>query len=338
MLNEFNVTTVKKPNILIVDNEYPIIDQITVALSQLPCLVESARDGSSAIRKTQVTKPNLIILDIDMPGMSGFEVFEMLARDSETKNISVIFLISTDKEKTKALQMGALDIIVKPLELEEVRTRINNYIKLYQLQQSLRMEIEFCEQMREKMEEKAKKLEQTNQDLKILAGKDEVTQTANNYKLEEHLNQEWYRMAREEQPLGIILVAIDNYKDYLLSNGHQAANNCLRQIATAIQDNLKRPADLIGHYRREVLMIILPNTPYNGILHIAKETKKTIEDLNIPFNKLSGLNLTISLGVSATIPHHKAPVEGLTKAAYEGLKVARTKGGSTIEFKDYQPS
>lgn len=330
-----------KPTIMIVDDDPMTIDLLIAILGQINCNIIDAHSGEQALQKSYLLNIDLILLDIILPDLSGINVCKELRGKEKTKDVPIIFLTSLQdiNYKIEGFQAGGNDYIFKPAQAEEVIAKVNTHIKLYFLQRRLYAEVHFCEELKFSLEEYKKELEKANQNIKMLSGIDDITQTANRYRLEENLQQEWRRMARETLSLGLIVFNIDDFKAYLYNYGHQLANQCLQRVALEIKNVIKRPADLIGRYKGDVLMMVAPNTPYEGVMHLARVLKNTIEHLEIPHEQSTiSKYITISLGVSCTIPHHKAPVDAFIKAASEGLKTARQNGGNCIVFKEYHYS
>ncbi|MBD2098610.1 diguanylate cyclase [Trichocoleus sp. FACHB-591] len=171
------------------------------------------------------------------------------------------------------------------------------------------------------------RLEVTNQELYRLVVLDSVTQVANRRHFDEYLAQEWWRMARERSPLSLILCDIDCFKAYNDTYGHCEGDRCLRQVAQALSQAVKRPADLVARYGGEEFVVVLPNTGAEGAVRVAEAIRLSIKDLGIPHvNSSIGDRLTLSLGVSSTIPNPEISPEELVVAADKALYHAKTAG------------
>lgn len=170
-------------------------------------------------------------------------------------------------------------------------------------------------------------LEVANQELHRLVVLDSVTQVANRRHFDEYLVQEWWRMARERLPLSLILCDIDCFKAYNDTYGHWEGDRCLKQVAQALNQAVKRPADLVARYGGEEFAVILPNTEPEGAVQVAETIRLGIKSLEIPHtNSLIGDYLTLSLGVASTVPNPETAPEKLLVATDKALYAAKTAG------------
>lgn len=175
------------------------------------------------------------------------------------------------------------------------------------------------------------KLESANLELAQLSVVDELTSIANRRKYDQYLVAEWTRLAREQNPLSLILCDIDHFKLYNDTYGHQAGDRCLQQVAQAIVKVVKRPADLVARYGGEEFVIVLPNTPVAGAKHIAQQVRIQIEALRLPhINSPVDLYVTLSLGVACCIPQPHSDLTALVAAADRGLYQAKAAGRNRV--------
>jgi diguanylate cyclase (GGDEF)-like protein len=154
-----------------------------------------------------------------------------------------------------------------------------------------------------------------------------LTQVANRRQFNEKLNREWNRLKREGLPLSLIMCDVDCFKLYNDTYGHQNGDRCLRAIADAIKQNVKRSIDVVARYGGEEFAVIMPNTNVDGALHIAETLRVVVEQLRIP-NKASTVSpyITLSLGVSTMIPTSYQPSDILIKDADNALYEAKKSG------------
>ena len=167
----------------------------------------------------------------------------------------------------------------------------------------------------------------TNQALQKLASSDGLTGLANRRRFDEHLADEWQRLARDRQPLSLILCDLDHFKHYNDTFGHPAGDRCLTKVANALKSGPRRPADLVARYGGEEFAVILPNTDTNGAWRIAQKLHHSIRSLRIahavdpekPY-------VTVTMGVSTIIPGHAATAQVLVQAADLALYHAKKQG------------
>lgn len=174
-------------------------------------------------------------------------------------------------------------------------------------------------------------LRQAYQELERLAHLDGLTQVANRRRFDEYLSQEWKRLARERQPLSLVLFDVDYFKHYNDCYGHQLGDDCLKQIARAVSLALKRPADLLARYGGEEFAVILPNTDADGAIAVAHAIQQDVRQLQIPHARSNiSDHVTLSLGVSSMIPTLNITSDDLVAAADEALYAAKSQGRDRI--------
>jgi diguanylate cyclase (GGDEF)-like protein len=170
-------------------------------------------------------------------------------------------------------------------------------------------------------------LQAANRELQRLANLDSLTQLANRRQFDEYIAQEWRRLQREQQPLTLLLCDIDHFKAYNDFHGHQAGDECLRQVARAIANVVKRPADLVARYGGEEFSVILPNTDSEGALEVAQQIHNAIAQLSIEGEFTSRpTSVTISIGVASVVPPRQADFVWLIAIADKALYQAKAQG------------
>jgi diguanylate cyclase (GGDEF)-like protein len=174
-------------------------------------------------------------------------------------------------------------------------------------------------------------LQSANQKLKRLAYVDGLTQIANRRLFDERLNQEWCRMKREQLSLSLILCDVDYFKQYNDTYGHQAGDNCLRDVAKAISGSIRRPADLVARYGGEEFVVLLPTTDLEGTIKIAKTIQANVRELKLPHERSQvSQYVTASFGVGSIIPIEQMSPEQLLLDADRALYQAKTEGRDRI--------
>lgn len=172
-----------------------------------------------------------------------------------------------------------------------------------------------------------------NQGLRRMAYLDGLTQVANRRRFEQHLDGEWRRMARQREPLSIILADIDYFKGFNDLYGHQAGDNCLRLVARTLSHAAKRPGDLVARYGGEEFAVILPNTHLKGAETVAEDIRRAIRDRRIN-HRSSAIDtiVTMSLGVASCIPSTDSSAANLLKRADEALYAAKAGGRDQVQL------
>lgn len=301
--------------ILIVDDNPINLSVLTQALSTVGYQVRVAVDGETALEQLDYELPDLILLDVQMPGIDGFATCQQLKNNPLTHDIPVIFMtaLADTENKVKGLAAGAVDYITKPFQQEELLARVKVHLKLRFLVK--------------KLAEQATALEEANQKLEQLANVDGLTQVPNRRRFDQYLSQEWSRMQREQQPLSLILCDVDYFKLYNDNYGHQAGDDCLRNVAQAINHALKRPTDLIARYGGEEFAVLLPNTTTSGAIQVAQLLRLEIHKLEIAHARSQVSSyVTLSLGVATMTPSPELSSAKLIAAADEALYEAKKHG------------
>ena len=319
----------KKETILVVDDHADNTELLSIMLTLRGYEVEQSNQGSRAIEIAKARPPDLILLDVSMPEMSGFEACQKLKADPNTIDIPIIFISGLDKasDKIKAFEYGGNDYITKPFQVEEVIARVRNQLQISRLKTELQAKNTRLEQELLKRELVEKRLIELNQQLSKLATLDGLTQLANRRKFDEFLSREWQRGKREQHCISLILCDIDYFKLYNDSFGHQSGDFCLQKVAQAIVSTVKRPADLVARYGGEEFAVILPQTPAINALQVAEKIRLRVKHLNLCHPKsLVSDRVSLSLGVTCTVPHSRYTEDRLLVTADRALYQAKEQG------------
>lgn len=324
-----------KGTILFVDDSPTTLELLFEFLTDTGFHVLIARNGESAIQIAGSEHPDLIFLDIIMPGMDGFETYRRLKANDSTQDIPVIFMtaLSQTAVVVKGFQLGAVDFIVKPTQKEIILARVTTHLTIQKLKHSLQVQNARLQQEIQQRQQMESALQEANQQLHRLATSDPLTKLANRRLFDECLSKAWSILTREKLPLSLLLCDVDFFKLYNDSKGHQAGDECLHQVAQAMKHTVKRPADLVARYGGEEFAVILPNTNGEGALRVAEEIQGSIRTLEIthPQSPISEF-ITLSLGASCTIPWYKGSPEVLIATADRALYQAKQSGRDRTIF------
>ncbi len=335
-------------DILVVDDTPDNLHLLSTMLTEQGYKVRGAINGRMALMGAQAQPPDLILLDLNMPEMSGYAVCQALKADPRTQDVPVIFISALDEvwDKVKAFNAGGVDYITKPFHLEEVVVRVESQLMLRRLQKTLqaqndrlRQEITDRLQAEASLERANQELQRYAKELERLTLTDDLTLLANRRCFDQQLQQEWRRLAREQGAIALILCDIDNFKAYNDTYGHLAGDACLKQVAQAIQATARRPADLVARYGGEEFAIILPNTDHHGAMRVAEAIQVAIRSLQIPHSQSSvGQYVTVSVGIFSTIPTPGSSPEFLVSVTDQLLYNAKNQGKDRIECQPVAPS
>lgn len=291
----------EKPKILIVDDATENID-ILYSLLKADYRVSAAKNGIKGFKMAIQNQPDVILLDIVMPEMDGYEVCRLLKETEETKNTPVIFVTARTQalDEAKAFSLGAVDYITKPFVPIVVKARIKTHIAL----------------------------KRKNDMLEELVSLDGLTNIFNRRKFDGQLIHEWRKAQRRNESLSVIFIDIDHFKRFNDNYGHARGDECLQQVAACLARRLKRPEDFIARYGGEEFVIILPRTGLEGVTHMGENLVHAVWALGVPhlFSDTSDV-VTISAGAGTTtpVPHNGSPIE-LVKVADKMLYASKKNG------------
>lgn len=299
--------------ILVVDDSRLISHVAKTILTKQGHEVILAQDGLLGLQTAKSQCPDLILLDLVMPVMDGYQVCQELKKEEKTKEIPIIMLTSKAEpsDKVRGLELGALDYVVKPFDEGELVARVNIQLRLKQLYEAL---------------------QEKNQQLEKLANRDGLTGLYNHRYFHEQLSKDFLRARRYHESLSCIFLDIDYFKKFNDTYGHQTGDIVLSTLGQVIRDTI-RDSDFAARYGGEEFAIILYHTERQTALHVAERLRQTVEHCDVR-DKDNVLRITISLGV-ATFPHeqihnHRQIVECADKALYK----AKKNGRNRVEYWD----
>lgn len=340
--------------ILIVDDTPENLDVLIAYLEQFHFRLLVAKNGRDMLKRLDHITPDLILLDVVMPGMDGFEACRQLKRLERLKAIPIIFMsaLADTVNKVTGFEVGGVDYITKPFQHEEVFARIKAHLLVRQQQQyiveqnaaleqqsleALQLNTQLHElnaQLQQEIAERKQTealLAEANWELQRLAALDGLTQVANRRRFDAYLHQEWKRSIREQTPLSVIMCDIDYFKDYNDTYGHLAGDDCLKQVAHTLLRSAQRPADLVARYGGEEFCLILPHTDQQGGAHVAHRIQAELRQLALPHSSSSVSSvITLSIGVATTTPSFGPTPEALVNTADKALYDAKGKGRNTV--------
>jgi diguanylate cyclase (GGDEF)-like protein len=169
-----------------------------------------------------------------------------------------------------------------------------------------------------------------NATLRDLAGRDGLTGLYNRRRLDEALRVEWLRALRDHQPLSVLMIDVDHFKGFNDTYGHQEGDACLRRLAQVLQDETRRPADLVARYGGEEFLVCLPGTPVAGGMEVAAKIQAAVQRLAIPHAASPLHVVTVSIGVAGTMPQDEAGSDALVATADAGLYRAKAAGRNRV--------
>lgn len=283
----------KTASILIVDDDPAMILTLSNALADLG-QIRFAMGGDDALRLINEEAPDIVLLDAEMPGKSGFEVCELVLAQPGLAELPVIFVTSHSgaEFEESGFAVGAVDFIAKPINPRMVQARVKTHLRL-----KIASEL-----------------------LKFQATTDALTQLRNRRAFDEALRVEWARALRAQQPLALLMIDVDHFKRFNDHYGHGAGDDCLRQVAEVLRSNLFRPADQAARYGGEEFALLLPSTDLAGGQAVAEKVLAAMENAKLPHaDSPVAPHVTLSIGVSALDENSAAWRKGAAESRFSVL-------------------
>lgn len=299
-----NFVSQAKPRILVVDDQ-PTNIQVMYQILADDYQVLMATSGMQALALCENKQPDLILLDLIMPDIDGYDVCQLLKRNTVTKDIPIIFITAQTDESAeeKGFDLGAVDFISKPINPRIVRARVKTHLML-KAQSDL---------------------------LRSWAYLDGLTGVHNRRYFDEHLSAEMGRAIRNHSAMSLVMLDVDFFKRYNDRYGHQAGDDCLRRVAHSLRTSLMRPGDHIARYGGEEFVCLLPETGFAGAMQLAEQIRKEIIGQQIEHADSSVAPfVTVSLGVGSKPEHIHASASALMSLADAQLYRAKEAGRHRI--------
>lgn len=290
----------KKPTILVVDDMKTNISILSDLLED-EYNIQSTISGNEAIQIATNEDIDLILLDIEMPQLNGYEVCRILKSSDKTKNIPIIFITarSSEEDEEKGLNLGAIDYVTKPFSKTIVKLRIRNQIRL---------------------KEKTDLLEQ-------LSMYDGLTNIKNRRFFDEIFEKTYQEIKREKTNLALMMIDIDFFKPYNDNYGHGKGDKTIKEVAQSISNTLNRANDLVARYGGEEFVVLLKDIQFDGVKNVANNILNSIRNLKIKheYSEVSQY-LTISIGIAHFDSNNKAAKIKILMTADENLYKVKNSG------------
>lgn len=289
-----------------VQHELMIVDDDPVMVQALGAMVadlgrvQFALDAEQAWERLLTVPPDVLLLDVDMPGQSGFALCQRIKQDPRLVQTAVIFVTShhDPSSEVHGFDAGAVDYIHKPPSAALVHARVRTHLKLKQLSDALRHAADF----------------------------DALTGMANRRHFNTTLDTEWRRARRSGASVALLLVDIDHFKHYNDHHGHPAGDRCLQAASLAMAGAVKRPADLLARYGGEEFVLLLPETDMAGALAVGQRLIELVDRAALHHGHSPvAAHVTVSVGVSAALANTCEPAD-LLNAADKALYAAKAAG------------
>ena len=321
---------VENINILIVDDRPENLLVLESVLENMNCNVIRALSGNEALSLMIDYKFALVLLDVQMPEMDGFETAELMRSNSRTRYIPIIFVTAISKERKcifKGYEVGAVDYLFKPIEPVILQSKVRVFIELYNQKILLEEQSKLLELRVQELTE----LRANNNRLEDISIKDSLTGISNRRHFDQYIETSFKSCMRLGKPLSLIMIDIDHFKLYNDNYGHQKGDDCIARVAKTMASTVKRPMDLVARYGGEEFVVVLNETDKDGAMKVAEKIKNNINELYLPHEySYIATHITLSLGVATIIPNHSYSIKEFINRADKALYKAKKRGRNTV--------
>jgi two-component system, chemotaxis family, response regulator WspR len=317
--------------VLLVDDQPMVGEAVRRALHKEPNVeFHYCANPVTALGAAKEIKPTVILQDLVMPNVNGLQLVCQYRADPATSGVPIIVLSSKEEPtvKSEAFKVGANDYLVKlPDQIELIaRIRYHSMAYMNQLQR---------DDAYRALRESQQQLIETNLELQRLTNIDGLTGLSNRRYFNEYMEAEWKRAMRSQNPLSILMIDVDHFKQYNDTYGHIAGDDVLRKVAQCIMQGCGRPTDLAARYGGEEFVVILPETPFAGTLRLAESYCHAVEALKLVHSaSTAGSYVTISVGGSTTLPQRAGSFFALVDAADKCLYASKKGGRNRATVRD----
>jgi len=314
-----------------VEDSKVAIKAISGYLEELGLQPLIAENGKDAIELYRRERPDIILLDIILPDITGYEVARQVRKlQSKDDWTAIIFLsvMSKDDDLARGIEAGGDDYLTKPVGRVVLQAKVAAMYRLVRMQRAL---VKLTEQLNQANEQ----LNRANLELNRVSMTDGLTGIANRRLFDELLVREWRRCARLQKPLSIVMLDVDYFKKFNDRYGHQAGDECLTAVAKVIASAVPRASDLAARYGGEEFVLILGETDEAGACSVANRIREQIFGLKVENEGSPHQYVTVSCGISTVLPREDKPIDKLVKSADNALYLAKKQGRDTVAYLDY---
>jgi two-component system cell cycle response regulator len=313
----------EETRILVVDDHPDNVEIIDARLSSRGYRIETAGNGEEALAKVLENPPHLILCDVMMPVMDGYEVSRRIKNHAELPYIPIILVTARDStaDKVEGLEAGADDYLTKPINFPELEARVRSMLRIKRLQDEL-------DQKNRELESTNQELEVANRKLRKLSITDGLTELFNHRHVHELLHEEFERSRRTHEPIAVAMLDLDRFKAVNDTYGHPTGDVILYETARIIRETA-REIDMVGRYGGEEFIAILPNTDKAEAARFAERVRRAVEE-HVFRDEPHEVRMTASSGVASFPGLDIDTPETLLKRADEALYVAKESGRNRV--------
>jgi len=278
-----------------------------------------AASGEEALQIIETTKVELVLMDVEMPGLNGFETTKLMREYFGKHWVPIVFVTGMNDTDSleEGIQAGGDDYLIKPIHPVVIKTKIQAFDRIAAMRDELG---------------------RLNKELEALSRQDGLTQICNRRYFEEQAEKQWKILARSKEEVSILMMDVDHFKKYNDHYGHVAGDRCLQSVAAILKSSLHRPADIIARYGGEEFVALLPQTDLNGARTVAETLRRAVAKLAIPHQHSEAAGVvTLSIGCTSTNSVRGVSVAAMLKEADRNLYQAKHKGRNCVYASEMVP-
>ncbi|MEX1032536.1 MAG: diguanylate cyclase [Cellvibrionaceae bacterium] len=278
-----------------------------------------AESGEEALQVVETAAVDLVIMDVEMPGLDGFETTHLIREFFGERWVPIVFVTGMADEASyqKGIDAGGDDYMIKPVTPTILNAKLRAFERIVDMQHQL---------------------QKLNEELQTLSQRDGLTELFNRRAFEEKAERQWQISTRAHEPVAILMLDVDHFKEFNDHYGHQAGDDCLKRVASALTRALRRPADILARYGGEEFIVLLPGTNLQGTQVVAETLRKAVQSIAIAHAYSSAAEV-ITVSVGGAVAEHTTgltPLE-LGKEADNALYRAKARGRNCSELRQIPP-
>ena len=278
-----------------------------------------AESGEQALQLVEKTPVDMVIMDVEMPGLDGFETTRLMREWLGKDWIPIIFVTgkSDDQSFRQGIDAGGDDYLIKPVSPVILGAKIKAMERIAEMRDQLR---------------------RLNAELETLSQRDALTQVYNRRSFDDLSQRQWLLANRRQEPLSVLMIDIDHFKLYNDFYGHPSGDTCLVEVAGAIQATLKRPSDILARYGGEEFIALLPDTDLAGTRQVADAVCMAIRDRGVSHQRSKTSRVvTASIGAACTTHFAGRSLQQLINAADKALYKSKQTGRNRATVEEFSP-
>ncbi|MHC1684372.1 MAG: diguanylate cyclase [Clostridiaceae bacterium] len=326
-----------KVNVMIVDDKKVNLIILESILEELEVNIIKASSGNEALGYLLDYDFAVVLLDIQMPNMDGFELARIMRTRESTAHIPIIFVTASNKEQEyvfKGYNLGAVDYLFKPIvEPKILLSKVKVFIDIFIQREKIAEQAFVLEKKIQELEKIKHELKMANSILEELSYIDALTRIANRRSFESYFGKILSNSLGQDSSITVMMLDIDFFKGYNDTYGHVEGDRCLREVAQCIKASLKRPLDFVARYGGEEFIVLLAEVDDKIAFRVAENIKNNIENMKIPHESSQvSRYVTVSIGLVSLVPRNEDILYGIVEKADAALYDAKNSGRNSIRI------